>query len=225
MMEGAVCWAGISAPAELLCRPVCPADSWEGRQVFSRWRRFDHLGECGPQWLLGVRREGSGIDLLLMNCLVEQNCIMLVVFKRVWQVLKCAGWCCNLCCGDRMRTETAAADWGTKTVFFIHEQQRWSLKMLAFIFPNSGSNNGPHWLSLSLVSESEKWRGSWNAPLESAIKSRPVIRSPVSESAETALRDSLFPFQADCCCLHAQGAHSPVTAPVRSYPHNQIQFY
>ncbi len=36
--------------------------------------------------------------------------------------------------------------------------------------------------------------GSWNALLKSAIKSRPVMQTPVSESTETAPRDSLFLF-------------------------------
>lgn len=118
-------WLGV--PAELSRRPVCPATSWAGRQVLcvltqvgSPWWTWTSVASRRPQ---GGNCRG-GVDSLLMNCLVEQNCIMLVVFKRIWQVLKCAGWCCNLCCGDRIRTETAAADWGTKTVFFIHEQQR-----------------------------------------------------------------------------------------------------
>lgn len=55
--------------------------------------------------------------------------------------------------------------------------------------------------------------GSWNALLESAIKSRPVMQTPVLESTEIALRDSVFVLpQPDCCCLGALGAHSPVTA-------------
>lgn len=36
--------------------------------------------------------------------------------------------------------------------------------------------------------------GSWSALLKSAIKSRPVMQTPVSESTETAPRDSLFLF-------------------------------
>lgn len=40
----------------------------------------------------------------------------------------------------------------------------------------------------------ERRRGSWNALLKSAIKSRPVMQTPVSESTETAPRDSLFLF-------------------------------
>lgn len=49
---------------------------------------FDHLGECRPKWLLlrppgeDTRRRVAGRDGL-MNCLVEQNYIMLVFFKRI----------------------------------------------------------------------------------------------------------------------------------------------
>lgn len=39
---------------------------------------------------------GTRAWLGLMNCLVEQNCIMLVCFKRIWQVLKYTGWWYNL---------------------------------------------------------------------------------------------------------------------------------
>lgn len=84
------CWAG-------------PGPSWEGRQVWAD-AGFDHLGERGPKWFPGNPRGGqqqptctrAAVWLGLMNCLVEQNYIMLVLFKRIWQVLRYAGWCYNL---------------------------------------------------------------------------------------------------------------------------------
>lgn len=67
--------------------------------------------------------------------------------------------------------------------------------------------------------------GRGNALLKSAVRSGPVMQTPVPESAESAPGDSLFLSQPDCGCLRALGAHSPVTAAVRSDPHNQIHFY
>lgn len=37
------------------------------------WRRFDHLGECGPKWLLCVRGEDNGSQLQKDGCLTWAN--------------------------------------------------------------------------------------------------------------------------------------------------------
>lgn len=37
------------------------------------WRRFDHLGECGPQWLLRVRWEDNSSQLRRDECLTWAN--------------------------------------------------------------------------------------------------------------------------------------------------------
>lgn len=104
VIEDTVSWTppSVHNAWALLCKPV-PGFLLRGEAGVG-WRRFDHLGECGPKWLLGCSAgrttaadcRRTSVWLGLMNCLVEQNYIMLVFFKRIWQVLKYAGWCSNL---------------------------------------------------------------------------------------------------------------------------------
>lgn len=85
---------------------------------------------------------------------------------------------------------------------FIHEIGLINIRNQLWLHRRS---RGLGLLSLCLVGGPEKWRGSWNALLKSPIKSRPVMQTPVSESAETAPRDSLFLFKQTAAVSELRG--------------------
>lgn len=103
VIEDAVSWTPQVCRHSFVVLPV-PGSSWEGRQVWAdagliTLVNVDLSGfteSAGRTTAASCRR--TSVWLGLMNCLVEQNYIMLVFFKRIWQVLKYAGWRYNLGC-------------------------------------------------------------------------------------------------------------------------------
>lgn len=69
---------------------------WRLTQVWSPWWTWTWVAPRHPAGrTTAARCRRTSVWLRLMNCLVEQNYIMLVFFKRVWQLLKYTGWCYN----------------------------------------------------------------------------------------------------------------------------------
>lgn len=107
----------------------------------------------------------------------------------------------------REQKENVTIDWSNVTVLDMQDVYSWTADisdaqyLIIFMFSGkrktaaTNPRTAVHFAcSLCPWFEGQRSRGSWSALLKSAIKSRPVIQTPVSESTETAPRDSLFLF-------------------------------